>query len=310
MKVLSLEEIKNGALENVELGVTVGNFDGVHLGHQSLLKDIKEACEKADIKLMVITFVPHPMKIIKAQNSFLINSYGQRRCLLESQGADYLLEIDFTRDFSTLSPENFLQNYIFNIDGVKAIYLGYDFTFGSNKQGGHDLVSAECSKRSIDFYVQKEFEKDGEIVSSSLIRNELEKNNVDKVNELLGRPFNVTGSVVKGAGRGRQIGFPTANISFFPDKKLPGKGVYVTKTRYKDQDYYSVTNIGVNPTFTAENKLSVETHILDFNNDIYGEEIVVQFMTHLRDEKKFDSVNDLIQQINLDVEKTREYYKS
>jgi riboflavin kinase / FMN adenylyltransferase len=310
MNILTLDELFNGDVATEKLGVTIGNFDGVHLGHQSLLSQIKSNFRSKEIKLLVITFVPHPMKVLKAKTSFLIHSYNNRRKLLEKNGVDYLVEVDFTRDFSSLDAVSFLENYLFKIKNLDSIYLGYDFAFGSNKQGGRNLVLNECKKRNIDIEIQPEFKEDNQLVSSSLIRNELEKGNVSRANEFLGRAFTITGMVVKGQGRGRQIGFPTANISFFEDKKIPKGGVYITRTKYRDQDYYSVTNIGINPTFSDHSVLSVETHILDFDNDIYGESLEISFLKNLREEKKFQSVNELINQIKIDVIMAREHFKS
>jgi riboflavin kinase / FMN adenylyltransferase len=308
VKLVNLEDLFDEAMTD-RLGVTIGNFDGVHLGHQNLLAEIKQNCKETKTKLLVITFVPHPMKVLRAQKSFLINSYKNRRKLLESSGVDFLVELDFTRDFSSLGPVAFLENYLFKIKQLESIYLGYDFAFGSNKEGDRDIVIEECKKRNIRISIQPEFKKNENLVSSSLIRKELESGNVDNATIYLGRPFTVTGTVIKGAGRGRQIGFPTANISFFEDKKIPKGGVYITKTKYKEREYYSVTNIGINPTFSDAKSLSVETHVLDFDNDIYGEVIEVGFLKKLRDEKKFSSVNELIEQINKDVTLAREYFK-
>ena len=310
MKILTLEELFTGKVALEKLGVTIGNFDGVHLGHQSLLSQIKSNCKSQKSKLLVITFVPHPVKVLRAKKSFLINSYNNRRKLLEENGVDYLCEIDFTRDFSSLDPVSFLENYLFKIKNLDSIYLGYDFAFGSNKEGGRDLVLNECKKRNITIEIQPEFEEKNQLVSSSLIRKQLEEGNVSKANEFLGRPFTITGTVVKGEGRGRQIGFPTANISFFEDKKIPRGGVYITQTKYRDQDYHSVTNIGINPTFSDTSLLSVETHVLDFDNDIYGESIEISFLKNLREEKKFKSVNNLVDQIKKDVNLARDYFQS
>ncbi len=298
-----------GKLGNENLGVTIGNFDGLHLGHQDLLRNIKKDCEKNVTKLLIITFIPNPIKIIKGEEAFLIDSYDERRFFLEKYGVDYLLEINFTRDFSYQTPEEFLSSYLFKIKNIKIIFLGYDFSFGSNKKGGQDLVAQECKRRKIHFEIQREFECENEKVSSTLIRKEVEKGNVLKVRKYLGRPFTMDGSVIKGEGRGRQIGFPTANIEFFIDKKIPKKGVYITKTKYRSQEYFSVTNVGFNPTFSHEKALSVETHILDFNNNIYGEVIKVSFFKRLRGEEKFLSVNELIEQIKKDVSQGREFFK-
>ena len=308
MKILEINQPNFKLYDKGPFGLTVGNFDGVHQGHKDLLNRVREATSKNGQKMIVMTFVPHPIKIIKGATSFLLNTYSERRCLLESLGVDYLLEIHFSRDLSTLSPEKFLDNYILSIEGVKGLYLGYDFAFGSNKACDHEFVTNYC-KGKCTVEIQPEFNMNGEDVSSSVIRNYLTNGDVLNANKCLGRDHFISGRVVKGAGRGRQIGIPTANIGFDTDLIVPKRGVYITKTKYKDQLYFSVTNIGKNPTFKSDESTSVETHLLDFDNDIYGDEISVYFLDRIRDEKKFDSVNELISQIKKDVVTAREHFK-
>ncbi len=308
MKILEANQPNFKIDDKGPFGLTIGNFDGVHLGHKDLLKRVREATEKNGQKMIVMTFVPHPIKIIKGATSFLLNTYHERRCLLESLDVDYLVEIHFTRDLSTLSPEKFLSDYILSIEGVEGLYLGYDFAFGSNKAGDHEFVTNFC-KGKCNVEIQPEFNMNGEDVSSSVIRKHLTEGQILAANNCLGREHFISGRVVKGAERGKQIGIPTANIEFDSDLIVPKRGVYITKTKYKDQLYFSVTNIGKNPTFKSDEVMSVETHLLDFDNDIYGDEISVYFIDRIRDERKFDSVNELISQIKKDVETARERFK-
>jgi riboflavin kinase/FMN adenylyltransferase len=295
---------KDGVLP--EIGLTIGNFDGVHLGHRQLLKKIKAECLKEKLLFVVVTFIPHPQKILQPEKErFLINSYEQRRKLLEGMGVDFLVELNFTRDFSTLKPEEFLSKYLLAYSKLKNFYLGYDFAFGANKEGGHDLVNSLCSGIKVE--VQPKFELSDKTVSSSLIREKVLNGEMEKAKDLLERPFHLEGVVVKGEGRGKKIGFPTANIQVSQDLLIPQKGVYVTRTDYKGMTYNSVTNIGNNPTFKDTNQLHIETHLFDFNSDIYGEMLDIQFLKKIRDEKKFDTVNDLIKQINNDTIEARQY---
>lgn len=290
------------------IGLTIGNFDGVHLGHRQLLTKIKGDCEARNLLFVVVTFVPHPQKILQPDKErFLINSYEQRRVLLKELGVDILIEMKFTRDFSTLKAQDFLSRYLLAYPGLKNFYLGYDFAFGANKEGGHDLVNSICHPRGISVEIQPKFEKDGQVVSSSLIRQKIISGQVDQVEPMLQRPFHLEGVVVKGEGRGKKIGFPTANIQVSQDLIVPEKGVYVTRTIYKGMTFQSVTNIGNNPTFKDTNSLHIETNLFDFNNDIYGEVLDIQFLHKLRDERKFPTVNDLIGQIKADVESARNY---
>ena len=310
MKVLNnLNEIpRSEQNEYPAIGLTIGNFDGVHVGHRQLLKKIKNLCHDKQHKFVVVTFIPHPHKILHPdKDRFLLNSYEQRRALLKELGVDILVEMNFTRDFSTLKPEDFLSKYLLSYPNLKNIYLGYDFAFGANKEGGHDLVNSLCKPFGVEIEIQPKFEFQGKVVSSSLIREKLSSGKIDEVEALLQRPFHLEGVVVKGEGRGKKIGFPTANIQVSKDLIVPHKGVYVTRTIYNGMTYNSVTNIGNNPTFKESNQLHIETHMLDFDTDIYGEVLEIQFLHKLRDEKKFLTVNDLISQIKDDVLAAKSY---
>ncbi len=307
--VKNLSEIKNRHNED-KINVSIGNFDGVHLGHQDFLSKIKNECVKDHAKFVLVTFVPHPHQILKGQTSFLINTYEERRELLKNCGVDYLLEIDFTRDFSTLSPEAFLENYIFSFKGINKIFLGHDFAFGANKSGDFNVAKSFCESRKTILVLQNEHKVDGVHVSSTEVRRAILAGDMLQTSTLLGRDYFLSGRVIKGEGRGKKIGFPTANLGYSKELIIPAKGVYVTKVQIKDMVYNSVTNIGVNPTFNTGYEVHVESHLLNFTNDIYGEEIKVFFIKKLREEKKFSSVNELIGQIQTDVNSTVKFFKN
>ena len=220
-----------------------------------------------------------------------------------------MLEIDFTRDFSTLSPEDFLERYVFSFAGTEKIYLGHDFVFGANKSGDYQLAKNLCNKKQVFLVLQDEFRLDNNSISSSAVRSSIQAGDVEQANALLGRSYFLSGRVIKGQGRGRQIGFPTANLDYDKELMIPSRGVYITQTTIHDMTYNSVTNIGINPTFNMGHEINIETHLLDFNRDIYGEGMRVSFLKKLRDEKKFSSVNDLITQIDLDVVSTKTFFK-
>ncbi len=307
MRVLhNLLEISAAGNQLPEIGLTIGNFDGVHRGHRQLLRKIKSDCLQRNLLFVVVTFVPHPQKILHPDRErFLINSYDQRRSLLQKEGVDVLVEMKFTRDFSTLKADEFLSRYLLAYPELRTLYLGYDFAFGANKEGGHGLVDAICRPRGIEVEIQPKFEYQGTVVSSSLIREQLLSGRMDEAAAILERPFHLEGVVVRGEGRGRKIGFPTANIQISSDLLVPEKGVYVTRAIHQGMTYQSVTNIGNNPTFNDTNHLHVETNLFDFSHDIYGELLEIQFLHKLRAERKFPTVNDLIAQIRADVERAR-----
>jgi riboflavin kinase/FMN adenylyltransferase len=304
-----LDELKKIYAEE-KIEVTIGNFDGVHLGHREFLLRIQQDCKQTKSKFVVITFIPHPVQILKAQTGFLINTFIERRELLSQCGVDYLFEIDFTRDFSTLLPEEFLEKYVFSFEGISKIYLGHDFAFGANKSGDYKLAKNLCEKKNIALVLQDEFRLDNHAISSSVVRGAILDGEIEKANSLLGRSYFISGRVIKGQGRGKQIGFPTANMDFDEELIIPTRGVYVTQTTIHDMTYNSVTNIGINPTFNMGQAINIETHLLDFNRDIYGEEMRVSFLKKLRDEKKFSSVNDLVSQIGTDLKVTKSYFES
>jgi riboflavin kinase / FMN adenylyltransferase len=306
----SLHELSSSGGIFPPIGITIGNFDGVHIGHQKLLKKIKQDCIINNLDFVVVTFSPHPQKILQpSKERFLLISDKQKRNLLEKLGVDYLVEILFNRDFSTLSPEDFLRNHLFVYPSLRHFYLGYDFAFGANKEGGHDLVESICRPLGIKVEVQPKFELNGKIVSSSLIRDLLVSGKIDEVQDILGRPFHLEGVVIKGEGRGKKIGFPTANVQVSPDLIVPHKGVYITRTVYKGMTYESVTNIGSNPTFKDGNHLHIETNLFDFDIDIYGEVLEILFLHKIRDERKFTTVNELVEQIRRDITVAKDYLR-
>lgn len=301
-----IESLKN--IDSESISITIGNFDGVHVGHQEIIKNIKAKCTENNSKFVLITFNPHPLRILRPKDNFLINTYKEKFELLSKLGVDYYYEIPFTRDLSTLSPTKFLDDFIFVNKSLKYIYMGHDFAFGANKEGDFDFV---CSfSKKVQVIKLEEFKSQDSNISSSRIRKFVLDGNIDETNRLLDRPFFLKGTVVKGAGRGRQIGFPTANIDYSSDRITPAIGVYITSVLVRGMVYHSITNIGINPTFSETNDKTVETNIFNFSEDIYGEELKVLFHKRVRNEKRFASVNELIEQISIDVVIAKEFFKS
>lgn len=306
MKVLNSPQELNAQASGELLSLTIGNFDGVHLGHRFVIEQIKKQSKD---KLVVVTFVPHPAKILAPNfKRFLINSYNERRSLLETCGVDYLLEYNFTRDFSTLGPKAFLDQFISSVPNLRTVFIGHDFKFGSNKSGNFEFIKENLTQKKINVLELPKFDLEGVQASSSSIRKNVLNGKIVEANKILGRSFFLTGTVVRGKGRGKDIGLPTANLHIDDDLILPSNGVYVTRTKIDKMLYNSVTNIGFNPTFEKVGPVKFETHIFDFKSDIYGREISVNFELKIRDEMKFDTVNALIEQINKDIQFAKKYY--
>lgn len=300
------------SISDIELsdsvGITIGNFDGTHLGHRELLASIKDDCEKNGLKLLLITFNPHPVLILNPQHNYLINTYEEKSDLIGGLGIDYYLEIPFSRDFSTLGAAEFLDNFILQNASVKKMYLGHDFCFGTKKEGDFDFAANYCKEKMVEVVSLDSFKLKNNIVSSTKIRNLIKAGDVDLAKDYLGRDFFIMGRVIRGEGRGRKIGFPTANLSYFPFRLIPSRGVYITQTEYKGNLFYSLTNIGINPTFNGASDIHVETHLIDFSLDIYGDVLKINFIKKLREEVKFASVDDLVKQINHDVLAAKSFF--
>lgn len=297
-------------ISDKKIAITIGNFDGVHCGHREILKRVKSECDNKNLTLVVITFVPHPIQILAPRSNFLLNTYDERRELFKEIGIEVLLELEFSRDFSTMQPDSFMDKYILQANNVEIFYIGHDFAFGANKKGNHEFIKSFCDGRNVAVTVLDKYLDSNQDVSSSCVREALDSGDIEKANSFLGRNFFVTGRVIKGEGRGRQIGVPTANLDYPEARKIPTKGVYVSKCTVGKNIWHSITNVGNNPTFNDTTKLFVETHIFDFDNDIYGEEIKVEFLHKLRDEAKFSGVNELIKQIKSDINEAKEFFKN
>ncbi|MFW5887589.1 MAG: bifunctional riboflavin kinase/FAD synthetase [Bacteriovoracia bacterium] len=292
-----------------EFAITLGNFDGVHLGHQHLLNNIRYSCQRFNKELIVVTFIPHPREILfPDQKHYLLTTYKNRRKLLKKLGIKYLIELPFTRDLSTLTPSKFLHKLNFDKYPVTDFYIGYDFAFGANKEGNYEFLKNYLRDRKINLHVQKEFKVESITISSTWIRHLIRQGNVANANKLLGKTYSINGTVIKGAGRGKTLGFPTANIKYTENILPPCCGVYATKTYHDSKVFKSITNVGRNPTFLSSDEIGVETHLIDFEKDIYGENIEIEFHCKLRDEKKFESADELVSQINKDQLKVIEYF--
>ncbi len=297
--MIFLKKISDLKKENIFL--TIGNFDGVHLGHKSIIEKMKK--NSSEHKILVMTFNPHPSQVIKKKNNFFINTYQEKKALLEKEGVDFLFEINFNKTFSQLSPADFSNSFLHPILGLKKIFVGYNFTFGINKKGDFSFLESIFKDSPISVECLNEFKHNEINVSSTQIRHYLSRGEIEKSNFLLGRKFFLTGSIVKGSGRGKRIGLPTINIEHDEELLVPKRGVYATQVQMEKDNFDSITNIGFRPTFNDNKGLSIETHVVNFDRMVYKKRLKIFFLSRLREEKKFQSSNQLAHQIKKDIEK-------
>lgn len=301
-----MAELKSAPRNSV---VTIGNFDGVHLGHQELIRQVAEHAKRIGGTAIAITFRPHPHFVLRPTEApHLINTYEEKAELLNRYGADLVIEQPFSREFSNITPDQFINQFLVQGLDTKVLYLGYDFAFGKERAGSVETIQRLAEARGIEIHVVPPYKVNGTPVSSSLIRKTLDEGNIPFVNQALGRPFFLRGLVWRGEGRGRTIGIPTANLQT-ENRKYPRVGVYATRTLWRKRWYASISNIGYNPTFKGDGTdlpLKIETHLFDFNEDMYGDEIQVEFYEFLRAEKKFSGVQELLGQIAEDSRQARE----
>jgi riboflavin kinase/FMN adenylyltransferase len=289
--------------------LTIGSFDGVHIGHQKLLSTLSRIAKENNTDSVALTFRPHPREILRPNEPHnRMFDHKDQVEMMSVLGVSYLVEEKFSKDFSLMSADEFLSGYVEKIFNPVHIVVGYDFSFGKSRDGNIESLKAYCLKRGIGLTVVEACQLNGQIVSSSLIRNYLEIGELDKAVECLGRPYYLRGPIRVGYKRGRIIGVPTANIS--PEIVfVPRKGVYFTWAYLGDKKYPSITNIGYNPTFeTSDSYLKVETHIFNFDQDIYGEHMKVELSKFQRDEMKFGSIDHLKKQIFSDIEVAKKHF--
>ncbi|MBC7419676.1 MAG: bifunctional riboflavin kinase/FAD synthetase [Bdellovibrio sp.] len=289
--------------------LTIGNFDGLHLGHQKLMAELISQSKKLQAPSVVCTFRPHPRTILKPQEPHpRLFDYRDQAEMLEKLGIDFLIEEKFSKDFSLMSAEQFLEDYIEKIFHPTHLVVGYDFNFGKGRSGNTEFLRKFCETKKWGLTIVGAYEKDGQIVSSSQIRKLLEHGDLKKAEEYLGRPYFLRGPVRLGYQRGRLLGVPTANLSPEIDF-IPRKGVYFTWAFLKERKMPSITNIGYNPTFEqADSYLKVETHLFNFDEDIYGEHLKVELCKFHRDEMKFGSFDLLKNQIHKDLATAKNYF--
>ncbi len=282
------------------LVIALGNFDGVHLAHQRLIKLAIEKAKKKQGQAYVYTFEPHPVKVLsKVAAPLMIHTLEQKSELIEKLGVDGVIFERFDKNLARMTAKEWFDKIAIQRLKAATIITGYDFTFGYQRSGTVETLQELCKKNQVDFNMLSAQLFKKTLISSTQIRHFIEKGDIVHSNELLGYPFFIDGEIIAGQGRGKQLGIPTANLKT-QNELIPPRGVYVCRALYKKQSWDAVTNIGINPTFGGQT-LSIETHLIDFSKEVYGETLRLHFYKKLRDEKTFASVKDLSQQIKKDI---------
>ena len=297
----SLEEVN---LQNSWL--TVGVFDGVHRGHQQIIKKLTAGAHANDAPAVVFTFDPHPASVLSGHEIKCLTLPDERADLLGQLGVDVVITERFTRELSTVTAYDFMSRLTSQL-GLQHLLIGYDFALGKGREGNATRLTEIGSELGYTVEVVSALSDESGVISSTEIRKLIEVGNVAEAARLLGHPHSLHGPVIHGDGRGRTINVPTANIAYSNEKMIPAKGIYACWAYLADKKYRAAINIGTNPTFTPDKQIpNVEAHLLDFHRELYGEDLRLEFVARLRDELKFDSVDVLVEQIWKDVVVTRE----
>jgi len=309
MKVISLSG--NSKLQLKKTCAAIGIFDGVHRGHQFLIQKMLLTARRLGAKPIVITFFPHPAHVLRPDIKLgYLTSLEDRFHRLRDLGVAACLVVPFNRSFARIQPEKFIKDILVKKLGVKAIFVGEDFRFGKDRSGDSALFQKLSLEYGYEMHTVSALKQGRVIISSTRIRQLIGENKLNEAAKLLGRRVSISGLVIKGSKRGKSLGFPTANVSYETDI-LPPQGVYVVKALLGKKEYPAIANIGTRPSFENQIlKLHLEVHILDFSKNIYGQRLEVEFLKKIRNEKRFTTPQDLIQQIKKDETYARRFFGS
>lgn len=288
---------------DVNTVVSVGTFDGVHQGHQEIIRLVKNKASLTGGRSVIVTFDPHPRSVLQPESKIgLLLSKDEKIEAVANLGIDILFFINFTKEFSQLTADDFLNDIIVKKIGLKEIIIGHDHHFGRNRSGNEEFLQKLATSNGFNVSIVPPVSYNGITISSSKIRKALLDGNVMLAAQMLGRDYSFSSIVVDGDKRGRKIGFPTANLSLIDKQKIvPAIGVYAVKVVYDNMEFLGVMNIGKRPTFVDSDEVVLEVHILNFDKTIYGEELKIIFVDRIRGEKKFNSVEELVNEINNDI---------
>ena len=293
-----------------KLCLTIGNFDGIHKGHREIIKNLIQQTKTSNLKSAILSFTPHPKIYFNKQKNFMINSQSKKKEILKDLGLDYLIDLNFNDKFTQLSHNEFEDKILLEKLNSKRILIGKDFQYGNQRKGNIDTLKIFCEKNKI------ELEEIGLIlndhnsnkISSSAIRENLKSGKFELANKDLERNFSVAGKVIKGDQRGRTIGIPTANLEYPLNTITIPYGVYAVETLIEGNNYFGIVNFGIRPTFNKDKPI-VEAYLFDFDNDIYDKDIEILFHKQIRQEKKFNDIKELLNQINIDIAEAKKILK-
>jgi riboflavin kinase/FMN adenylyltransferase len=302
--VLTVQNTEEFRIETPTI-VTIGTFDGVHLGHQKILERLRNLKTQTGLKTVVLTFEPHPRKVLfpDQKDLKLLTLVDEKLTLLDKYGVDVTVVYPFSKKFSELPSDVYIRHVLLKMLNVKYLVIGYDHKFGKNRSGDIQVLKKYAAEYKFEIEEISARDIDHIAVSSTRIRKALEEGDVELAGNFLGHRYFLEGHVIRGKQLGRNLGYPTANISITEEEKqVPNKGVYLVEVIVSGQHYFGMLNIGVNPTTDVDNLIKIEVHIFDFEHDIYGENIRINFVKRLRDEKKFANLNELKQALDQDRE--------
>ncbi|SDM65349.1 riboflavin kinase / FMN adenylyltransferase [Fictibacillus solisalsi] len=288
--------------------MALGYFDGLHLGHQKVIGTAAAIARQGNMASAVMSFHPHPSVVLGKKEAHVsyLTPIEKKKELLHELGIDIFYLVEFNEEFASLSPMRFIEEYLIGLH-VQHVVAGFDYTFGKFGKGNMAMMEESAGGAFFQTVIEK-LEKNGQKISSTLIRNLLKDGNIDDIPEYLGRPYSISGKVVHGESRGTSIGFPTANIDPLPDYLIPSNGVYIVQAEVDGRLLNGVANIGTKPTFHEKREASIEVHLFDFSSNIYGKDVEVYWLSRIRDEKKFESVDALIEQIGADKQAGINYF--
>ena len=288
--------------------LTIGSFDGVHRGHQEIIRKITAGAHASGDPAVVLTFYPHPAVILgRRDGPFYLTTPEEQADLMAKMGVDVTITHPFNREVANTSARDFMQQLSDHL-GLRHLCVGYDFALGHGREGNVETLQKLGKEMGYQVHILEAVQEGGLVVSSSEIRTALLAGDIELANHLLGRPYQIRGRVVHGDGRGKTIGVPTANLNIWSERLLPKSGVYVCQAEVEGSVWGAVTNIGIRPTFEDQApERHVEAHLLDFDRDLYGEEMKLSFLLRLRDEQRFPNVGALIAQIQEDIARGRSF---